>query len=570
MRLVEFSVTNYRSITKASKLALGSMTVLVGKNNEGKSNLLTALNVAMTFLLGNNRQIGPRNWTRNSSSYRWERDFPLQFQDRKSGLDSIFKMVFSFDPDDLDDFHRKFKIRSNDVVPITVKVGKNNEANISITKQGSSSYKNQASEIIKYISDKISFNYIPTIRTEQLSTEVVERAVYTELSLLREQKEYLEIETKLLQLQQNSLRNLSSKLIKPLQVFLPNVKSVDIKLAYNNLLPHYYRNDIDIIVDDGIPTSIQFKGEGVKSLMAIAMLRNRKISSGASIIAIEEPESHLHSGAIHDLVDVIGKMSDNNQLLITTHNPLFVQQNNISSNVIVNKGSAIPAKNIAEIREVLGIWPSDNLSSVRFVLVVEGENDKMCLLSILPKMSSLIQEALQSNKLIIRPLNSASNLAHDLSDLRFQLCDYVVLLDNDSAGIKAKQIAENAGLLKENQVKLTVTRGLVESEFEDCINTDIYKDAFKKEFAVGLDEVKIKNKAKWSDRMKELFSYYGNSWESLKNQAKYVLANCVKEKSKVLNWDSIVVKEKAGYLEGLVFAIETMINSQGTKRNGNK
>ncbi len=47
MKLVEFSVTNYRSITVANKIKLHDCTVLVGKNNEGKSNLLNALNVAM-------------------------------------------------------------------------------------------------------------------------------------------------------------------------------------------------------------------------------------------------------------------------------------------------------------------------------------------------------------------------------------------------------------------------------------------------------------------------------------------------------------------------------------------
>lgn len=51
MKLVEFSVTNFRSITKAHKINLQDMTVLVGKNNEGKSNLLTALNIAMRAIL---------------------------------------------------------------------------------------------------------------------------------------------------------------------------------------------------------------------------------------------------------------------------------------------------------------------------------------------------------------------------------------------------------------------------------------------------------------------------------------------------------------------------------------
>lgn len=50
MRLVEFSVTNFRSITRAYKMPFKDITILVGKNNEGKSNLLNALNICMKIL----------------------------------------------------------------------------------------------------------------------------------------------------------------------------------------------------------------------------------------------------------------------------------------------------------------------------------------------------------------------------------------------------------------------------------------------------------------------------------------------------------------------------------------
>lgn len=36
MKLSDFSVVNYRSITTARKIKTNNMTVLVGKNNEGK------------------------------------------------------------------------------------------------------------------------------------------------------------------------------------------------------------------------------------------------------------------------------------------------------------------------------------------------------------------------------------------------------------------------------------------------------------------------------------------------------------------------------------------------------
>ncbi|MBK8686880.1 MAG: AAA family ATPase [Betaproteobacteria bacterium] len=53
MELVSFSVSNYRSITSAYKLPIRSPTVLIGPNNEGKSNILRAL--VTSAILGNLR-----------------------------------------------------------------------------------------------------------------------------------------------------------------------------------------------------------------------------------------------------------------------------------------------------------------------------------------------------------------------------------------------------------------------------------------------------------------------------------------------------------------------------------
>lgn len=50
MRLSSFSVVNYRSITNARKIQTNKTTVLVGKNNEGKSNILRALTLAMDIM----------------------------------------------------------------------------------------------------------------------------------------------------------------------------------------------------------------------------------------------------------------------------------------------------------------------------------------------------------------------------------------------------------------------------------------------------------------------------------------------------------------------------------------
>ena len=113
MRLVEFSVTNYRSITSAHKIALKNLTVLVGKNNEGKSNLLRALNVAMNAVISHSRNGGrPLNYHYKQLEYDWHRDFPIQYQERTSGLESIFRLNFRLEDGELNENSsiRNFKI----------------------------------------------------------------------------------------------------------------------------------------------------------------------------------------------------------------------------------------------------------------------------------------------------------------------------------------------------------------------------------------------------------------------------------------------------------------------------
>ncbi|MBR3829440.1 MAG: AAA family ATPase, partial [Bacteroidales bacterium] len=49
MKISSIQIKNYRSISDA-ELSLQDMTVILGKNNEGKSNILMAVNVAISTL----------------------------------------------------------------------------------------------------------------------------------------------------------------------------------------------------------------------------------------------------------------------------------------------------------------------------------------------------------------------------------------------------------------------------------------------------------------------------------------------------------------------------------------
>lgn len=554
MQLVNFSVTNYRSITKAHKINLQNITVLVGRNNEGKSNILMALNVAMETMMqhANHANVHER-------LYDWQRDFPVQLQQRKNNLDSVFRLNFRLNHDENTEFFRTTGIRSNEDIPIELKYGRDNRAKITVPKKGSSSFNDKSEKVTAFICERIAINYIQAVRTEDMAMDVIHKLISTELSKLYDNEEYKSAEQTIYNLQEAVYNDIANRILAPLQEFLPQLTNVEIRSRGRRLVWRGFRNDVDVILNDGTPTSILYKGDGIKSLVSLAILKESKNEIGASIIAIEEPESHLHPEAIHSLVNVIKGISENHQVIITTHNPLFVQRNNISNNIIVDHGTAKPAKNIKEIRELFGVLPEDNLINASHVLVVEGEDDKIALNKILSSLSPTIKDALIKNKLVIQPLAGATNLNYELSRLRSYVCRYFVFLDADEAGYDAAEKAIEKGLLSESDVKYSICNGNNISEFEDCLKKDFYIEAIRNKFSVDLGVTSFRNSKKWSDRVKAVFLSQGQRWtDTVEKKVKMEVAKLIP----VEDADSVLDEHKRGSIDALVNALENMLSQR--------
>lgn len=563
MRLEEFSVRNFRSITYANKIKFHDLTVLIGKNNEGKSNLLSALNIAMNAVIHNSDDSYYKRVYRSEripeNIYNWRNDFPLQFQNRKQSLTSVFRLTFSLDNDEIKELRNITKIQGcNGIIPIEVSIGKENLPKVIVPKQRTTSYNEKSAQITDYISDKLRINYIQAVRTEDMAIEALQRAVNYRLYSLESNELYREATNTINKLYDELFNELSDQLIDPLKAFLPNIKDIKINLINSNR--RVFRRDFDIIIDDGISTSIRNKGDGIKSLVTLAILKERSIQKGASVIAIEEPESHLHPGAIHNLVDVINNLSENNQVIISTHNPLFVRLSSIESNIIIDQGKAKSAKNINEIRDILGIQPGDNLNDTRYALIVEGETDKISLLRILSFYSETIKKSISNNELVIYPINGASSLSYHLTFLKNMMCKCIVLMDHDYAGNEAIKIAKIKNGLTEKDYRQTICKGQSESEFEDCISSNLYKEIVKDKYKVNLDVKEFRNNHKWSDRLKTTFASQGIEWnEDIEKEIKILVANLVKN-SKEID-ESVIIQEKAGFINSLIELTEEMINN---------
>ncbi|XQE66027.1 ATP-dependent nuclease [Pseudomonas sp. P3C3] len=514
MRLLSFSIKNYRSITKAHKIALSQSSVLVGKNNEGKSNVLHALTLGLELIkqypAKRSRQLRSIDSGRmilRRAGFEWEKDFPISFQSRNRPAPCVLRLEFSLDSNEIEELYERIGSRVNGSLPIEITIANGADYDLKVVKSGpgSATISKNSSKICLFIAERLEYNYIPAIRTAGEAVKVVEEMVANELAALEKDERYQKAMEDIANLQEPILEKISNLITTPLREFVPQIESVSVTVSSE--ARRRALTKCDIVIDDGIKTSIERKGDGVKSLAAISLLQGVGDSVESKILALEEPESHLHPGAIHRLKDIIDDLSQKHQVIITTHCPVFVNRANINSNVVIDNNSVRPAKQIDEVREILGVRVSDNLHHARLVLLVEGDTDAISIRSILETSSTPLKRALKEGLLIIKSLDGASKLSFNVHLYQGIMCDIHAFIDDDQSGRTAAQGQLDKGSLKEFEIHLANCKGKIEAEFEDLVDPKIYSDSVLAEFGVNLlnDATFTRSKMKWSTRIAETF-----------------------------------------------------------------
>lgn len=517
MKLIAFTVKNYRSIIEANKIPLQEdVTVLLGKNNEGKSNILTALNVAMEILKEHAEH--RTNIRRNQTIYDWQTDYPISCQaGRRADKYSEFILEFKLSDVEIESFYKNIGNHLNGSLPIQIRIDSENRPKIRVIKKGKGSkpLNDKSKKIALYIAQNIEYNYIPAIRTDNESMDIIGKQIRQSLIPLGKDSKYKEALKALHDLREPILSKLANDIHLVLREFIPNITSVSIDIEDDSMLMFRRYMNYSIKIDDGAKTDLQNKGDGVKSLVALGLLKNIMHTPNiASIVAIEEPESHLHPEAIASLRRTIYDLSQTNQIIISTHNPIFVNRCRLNSNIIINAGTAQAAKSIKDIRDVLGVKISDNLYDAQAMLLVEGETDTKALRAILSNKSPRIKKAINENILVIIPLKGIKHLSTIVTILKQLICDFLIFADNDNAGNAAIKCAVDDKLIDVSNYILTTVEGMnKESELEDLYNVKIYEKMLVDEYGVYLDNEFNRKDLKWATRLQQLFVRNGKMWD---------------------------------------------------------
>ena len=518
MKLQYFLVKNYRSILTATIDKMYSSIILIGPNNEGKSNILQGLNICLSILTSEDT-ITTKEHVKlryNRDDYDWTRDYPIDRQNKFQNGESIFELHFQLTSEERKIFKRMTGSSLSDILPIELRFGQSMYASFKVMKRGpgGSVLSGKSDKIRMFITHVLDFVYIPAIRNADTSIEVVSQLFRREMRELELREDYKKLEEQLKELQKPILKRIQSSLKTTLNLYL-NGKLKDISIDINSRSrTRFLGQTCNIIIDDGTPTILERKGDGIQSLVAISLLSSTIQQNDANkdiILLIEEPESHLHPRAIHQLRAVIDTIKENNQVFITTHSPLLVNHENIPSNVIVTKNRATYAKSISQIRDVLGVRGSDNLQNTSLVIVVEGNEDEISLREVFSSYSENIKAALKEKTLAFYPIGGASKLSYSLQMLKHNMCNYLIILDDDKEARNSYKVAQDNLLATKANTYFLKAPGLIESEFEDFIDEKIYKKYFTDNYGVDVTTTMFKQKLKWSQRIRSGLERSGKS-----------------------------------------------------------
>ncbi|MBN2375439.1 MAG: AAA family ATPase [Sedimentisphaerales bacterium] len=566
MKLVAFSVHNYRSIVEAYKLSLGNYTVLVGPNNEGKSNIVKAIALSLGVLTKSRPYRRARRVVRYYRSefrfnYDWPMDFPVSLQDRYPDGRSWFTLEFALTDDDFTKFRETVGVNLTTNLKIKLGFGPEDASfEVLMKGRGKKNLNSKREEISRFIRKHVSSQYISALRPSEMAIDLVDGLIESELSALESDPDYERLIIDLQNLQKPILDKIADKLKTTVSDFVPGVRGVRI----TNELGSAFRTNFNILVDDGAETALASKGDGIISLTTMSLMKHvseESIGEESLILSIEEPESHLHPEAIHGLRQVLKDISKRQQVIITTHSPILVEREQVTQNILVRDGRAARARHISDIRNALGIQMGDNLIGSYAVLLVEGEEDRDLLLSWLAAISPQLKSALSRRILVIDHLGGATNLHYKVTFYKQNVFNIHAFMDNDDDGRKSIQNAIDKNVLDPADYNLATCQGMQNSEIEDLVNIDTYAASVNLKFGVNLNQPRFRNtRSKWSDRAAKMFQLSGKIWnkaEKIKVK-RFITDACVAQGVTSLN------EHKSVPIKTLVESLEAKLAVRGT------
>lgn len=435
MRLSRIEIENFRSI-KQLDMTLGNCTILVGKNNSGKSNIVRAIDLA----LGEKYVRLTKNDFFNQNELN-KIGIKLHFDNLKDEeIDEIISEVkYSVwvEGEQYDQARFYTLLRDTRKVRIELEIDSSSlDRSIFL---GDVYYKYFSNELKNAI---ITTVHIPAVRDY---SQILKTTDYSFLGKLLSKlyqkaedakKRELELKLSNTKIVCNNIFLEHQKRLNDISNAIINHNGVTFSFIPSN--PKDIYKKLEILLDDGIDTGLDFKGSGIQSVVIISLFKlYSEIKTGQALLLIEEPELYLHPHANRHMANVLRNFCDNEgvQLIITTHSSHYLLGKDVPEISLVRKnGKETIVTQVADFTDKLKLKKELNESNLELffsdkVLLVEGQCDKIIIQSLAKSINS--DYDFDKKNIGIVEVGSKSNLDVFIDLLNSYQIPWIALVDKD-------------------------------------------------------------------------------------------------------------------------------------------
>jgi len=333
MKLTRLSVQNYRSFSEKTELALsGGMNALVGPNNCGKSNFLSAVGMALDpdYEFDRRHDVpGQRKFAFPRSTLTFQCESTSQaektllryveayersvaaFKGSTYAQDGLLRFVVAYRVNQTGATRQEY-FAARGVGDRRGDPELNRKALIQFRKVIRFAAVDSGQSLPSLLSGKFR-EILHAILKEHLRQE------FTDAEAAREQY-VLGLQEQLLAPMREKVLHIAARLFPEIcdVALVPSVSGIDETLS-----------NVDINIRDSVESKLRHKGTGVSGGVLVALLRYLADSSRQSLVfAIEEPEAFLHPAAQEKLRDDLERLAERDDvtLLVTTHSPFVLSR----------------------------------------------------------------------------------------------------------------------------------------------------------------------------------------------------------------------------------------------------
>lgn len=368
MIITKLRINNYKSIEDMALEFVKGKNIIVGQNNSGKSNIISAINL----IIGEkwpSKRYEDNFYYQDSDSFTISlqlsecSEFDTNYLENYGKKTALCKLTpdlayLKMSPDEIDELGIAIKtdwVLSTDLISLI-----ENAKNMYITlhsKKGEDAIYTLSMILddgylykFKYFSQELLTSFItsaiiPSERNIKNELAVNNYSWYGKLikkvwqEMSDEDKEKLnENNINLSEVTNSIFEGLTSELGDSVKDAIPYNK-LEFKLIQDTKTDYY--KGIKILLDDGYYSLLDDKGSGIKSLIIIELFKLycKKYHKFSSCLIVEEPEVFLHPQARSVLSKKIDQflLENSNQTIVTTHSEQFLSNFDIKQLTFINK-----------------------------------------------------------------------------------------------------------------------------------------------------------------------------------------------------------------------------------------